>query len=140
MRLAYVPAFRDPEFLYATVPIAIWSEIEMSLAITAGSLPTLRPLYRVLAKKLRWKTSFFSSRRSHKTVDANAASKGGLMSGSIGRKGSGLNSCSESERKIVVVESEEIMLEHARSMTGGKSMGITKVTNVQVDYEDNSRL
>jgi hypothetical protein len=67
VRLAYVPTFRD-EFLYATVPIAIWSEVKTSLAVTAGSLPTLRPLYRVVAKNLNWKTSFFSTHRPYKSV------------------------------------------------------------------------
>jgi hypothetical protein len=41
--------FRDPDFLWATVDVAIWSDIEQGLAITAGSLATLRPLYRKLA-------------------------------------------------------------------------------------------
>jgi len=48
VRLAYVMDFRNPDFLYATVDVAIWSDIEQGLAITAGSLATLRPLYRKL--------------------------------------------------------------------------------------------
>jgi hypothetical protein len=44
--------FRDPDFLWATVDVAIWSDIEQGLAITAGSLATLRPLYRSVASKL----------------------------------------------------------------------------------------
>ncbi|KAL4864052.1 hypothetical protein BDV12DRAFT_205952 [Aspergillus spectabilis] len=46
VRFPYVKTFRDPDFLYATVEIAIWSNIETGLGITAGSLATLRPLLR----------------------------------------------------------------------------------------------
>jgi hypothetical protein len=49
VRLAYVMQFKDPDFLWATVDVAIWSDIEQGLAITAGSLATLRPLYRKFA-------------------------------------------------------------------------------------------
>lgn len=43
--------FKNPDFLWATVDIAIWSDIEQGLAVTAGSLATLRPLYRQLSSK-----------------------------------------------------------------------------------------
>ena len=38
------------DFLYATVNIAIWSNIETGLGISAGSLATLRPLLRKFMK------------------------------------------------------------------------------------------
>ncbi|KAJ4356098.1 uncharacterized protein N0V89_004126 [Didymosphaeria variabile] len=141
VRLAYVPTFRDPEFLYATVPIAIWSEIEMSLAITAGSLPTLRPLYRVAAKKFSWKTSFFSARRSGPASRAtvNIGGSGLRLGSSFSRKESDYASCGESERKIVNAESEEFVLEDRRPVTGGKFMDINKEIHVQVDYEDGNK-
>jgi len=41
--------FKNPDFLYATVDVAIWSDIEQGLAITAGSLATLRPLFRLVS-------------------------------------------------------------------------------------------
>jgi hypothetical protein len=50
--MPYVTHFRDPDFLYSTVDIAIWSDIEQGLAITAGSLATLRPLYRLVCERL----------------------------------------------------------------------------------------
>lgn len=50
-RMAYVMDFKDPDFLWATLDIAIWSDTEQGLGITAGSLATLRPLYRLLATK-----------------------------------------------------------------------------------------
>lgn len=56
VRLAYVMDFRNPDFLYATVDVAIWSDIEQGLAITAGSLATLRPLYRQLASRMGFST------------------------------------------------------------------------------------
>ncbi len=50
-RMAYVMDFKDPDFLWATLDIAIWSETEQGLGITAASLATLRPLYRLLASR-----------------------------------------------------------------------------------------
>lgn len=56
--------FKNPDFLYATVDVAIWSDIEQGLAITAGSLATLRPLYRQVTEALGLSTtpSFGGSR------------------------------------------------------------------------------
>ncbi|KAF1362838.1 hypothetical protein EJ07DRAFT_106327 [Lizonia empirigonia] len=51
-RMAYVMDFKNPDFLWATVDIAIWSDTEQGLAITAGSLATLRPLYRKFAARI----------------------------------------------------------------------------------------
>jgi hypothetical protein len=149
VRLAYVETFRDPEFLYATVPIAIWSEVEMSLAITAGSVPTLRPLYRVLAQKLSLKTSFFSARRSYKTMDdASRSGWGPKPDGSVsGSKPDGsvisvnvnkseATSYADSERKMVDIHAEELELQECRPVRHSKIMSITKVTNVQVDFDD----
>lgn len=50
--MAYIHEFADPDFLYATTDIAIWSCTEQGLAITAGSLATLRPLFRLISQKL----------------------------------------------------------------------------------------
>jgi hypothetical protein len=47
--MGYVMDFKNPDFLWATLDIAVWSDVEQGLAITAGSLATLRPLYRKLA-------------------------------------------------------------------------------------------
>ncbi|KAL4790480.1 hypothetical protein BDV19DRAFT_334060 [Aspergillus venezuelensis] len=48
IRIPYVHTIRNPDFLYATVEIAIWSAVEIGLSITAGSLATTRPLFRGL--------------------------------------------------------------------------------------------
>jgi hypothetical protein len=55
--MAFLEDFRSADFLYDTIDIAIWSDIEQGLAITAASLATLRPLYRVLVAYLRWSES-----------------------------------------------------------------------------------
>ncbi|KAF2129613.1 hypothetical protein P153DRAFT_376043 [Dothidotthia symphoricarpi CBS 119687] len=57
VRLAYVMDFKNPDFLWATLDIAIWSDIEQGLAITAGSLATLRPLYRIVSSTLGFATT-----------------------------------------------------------------------------------
>ncbi|KAL3471740.1 integral membrane protein [Aspergillus californicus] len=46
VRMPFVNTFADDDFLWATIEIAIWSNIETGLGITAGSLATLRPLLR----------------------------------------------------------------------------------------------
>lgn len=46
VRFPYLKYYADKQFLYKTAYIAIWSNIEAGLGITAGSLPTLRPLIR----------------------------------------------------------------------------------------------
>lgn len=55
--MAFVEDFRSADFLYDTIDIAIWSDVEQGLAITAASLATLRPLYRALVTRLRWSES-----------------------------------------------------------------------------------
>lgn len=46
VRIPYLHDYKDPDFLYATTDISIWSNVEASLGIAAGSLVTLRPLFR----------------------------------------------------------------------------------------------
>ncbi|KAL2003843.1 hypothetical protein VTN02DRAFT_2060 [Thermoascus thermophilus] len=46
IRIPYLHDYFDKDFLYATANISIWSNVEASLGITAGSLVTLRPLFR----------------------------------------------------------------------------------------------
>lgn len=55
--MAFVMDFRSSDFLYDTVDIAIWSDVEIGLAVTAGSLATLRPLYRKLALRFGFSQS-----------------------------------------------------------------------------------
>ncbi|KAH6645813.1 hypothetical protein BKA67DRAFT_86689 [Truncatella angustata] len=53
-RFPYLHQFRNFDFLYATVDIAIWSAVEQGLAITAGCLATLRPLLKEISYSLGW--------------------------------------------------------------------------------------
>ncbi|KAF2855630.1 hypothetical protein T440DRAFT_159167 [Plenodomus tracheiphilus IPT5] len=57
VRMAFVMDFKNPDFLYATVDVAIWSDTEQGLAITAGSLATLRPLWRQVSTTLGFASS-----------------------------------------------------------------------------------
>ena len=66
--MAYVMDFKDPDFLWATLDIAIWSDVEQGLAITAGSLATLRPLYRELASKFGFDTTGSDSKPPSKAT------------------------------------------------------------------------
>ncbi|KAH6656126.1 hypothetical protein BKA67DRAFT_535020 [Truncatella angustata] len=73
VRFAYLPRFRDPDFLWATTDIAIWSTVEEGLAIAAGSLATLRPLLKLVGYKL----GLTSGRPSH--MGASSYGKMGSM-------------------------------------------------------------
>ncbi|KAH9881933.1 hypothetical protein J1614_001104 [Plenodomus biglobosus] len=57
VRMAFVMDFKNPDFLWATLDVAIWSDIEQGLAITAGSLATLRPLWRQVSSTLGFASS-----------------------------------------------------------------------------------
>ncbi|KAJ5106024.1 hypothetical protein NUU61_003371 [Penicillium alfredii] len=46
IRIPYLHDYKNHDFLYATANISIWSNVEASLGIAAGSLVTLRPLFR----------------------------------------------------------------------------------------------
>ncbi|KAK9784358.1 hypothetical protein SCARD494_12970 [Seiridium cardinale] len=57
VRFAYIEKFKDPDFLWATLDIAIWSTTEQGLAITAGSLASLQPLLKRVAQRFGiWET------------------------------------------------------------------------------------
>ncbi|KAL7802365.1 hypothetical protein V8C44DRAFT_353411 [Trichoderma aethiopicum] len=76
VRFAYVKDFKNVDFLWATVDIAIWSTTEQGLAITAGSLATIRPLFRKIVSKLGWST-----------VESQMPPPGGVPNGSLGNNG-----------------------------------------------------
>ncbi|KAK8856627.1 integral membrane protein [Apiospora arundinis] len=52
VRFAYLDDFTQPDFLFDTSDVAIWSSVESGLSVTAGSLATLRPLFRLWSRKL----------------------------------------------------------------------------------------
>ncbi len=56
VRIPYADGILDnPDFLYTFTDLAIWSTLEIGIALTASSLATLTPLFR--------KVKFFSSSR-----------------------------------------------------------------------------
>ncbi|KAG6007363.1 hypothetical protein E4U21_006067 [Claviceps maximensis] len=69
VRCVYLPKFVDPDFLWATTDIAIWSTVEMGLAIATASLATLRPLF----KHLRWKMNLTT--RGTRMTDTSGTNK-----------------------------------------------------------------
>ncbi|RTE73803.1 hypothetical protein BHE90_011763 [Fusarium euwallaceae] len=79
VRFGYVKDFKNPDFLYATLDIAIWSTVEGGLGITAGSLATLRPLFRIIGPKLGLSTTGPSILRDsdrHEPIGLSGDSKG----------------------------------------------------------------
>ncbi|CAG8902630.1 unnamed protein product [Penicillium egyptiacum] len=48
IRIPYIPTYKEPDFLYATYQLSIWSNVEAGIGITAGCLTTFRPLVRFL--------------------------------------------------------------------------------------------
>ncbi|KAH6655360.1 hypothetical protein BKA67DRAFT_657307 [Truncatella angustata] len=65
VRFAFIEKFKDPDFLWATVDIAIWSTTEQGLAITAGSLASLQPLAKRMGQRLGiWQTQQTRSKGS----------------------------------------------------------------------------
>ncbi|KAF1923381.1 uncharacterized protein M421DRAFT_425909 [Didymella exigua CBS 183.55] len=51
-RLPSLPKLNSPDFLWDTLDVAIWSSVEQGLAITAGSLATLRPLFALVMHQI----------------------------------------------------------------------------------------
>ncbi|KAL3457264.1 hypothetical protein BJX64DRAFT_280766 [Aspergillus heterothallicus] len=49
VRIPFLESLKNEDFLYSTSQVAIWSNIEASLGITAGSLAPLRPLSRMVS-------------------------------------------------------------------------------------------
>ncbi|KAF4340877.1 integral membrane protein PTH11 [Fusarium beomiforme] len=84
VRFPFVKDFKNPDFLWATIDIAIWSTTEQGLAVTAGSLATLRPLLRLLGRKLGITTSGRSELR-----DTDQPNGTGAFRPSKGTNGSG---------------------------------------------------
>ncbi|RMZ69343.1 integral membrane [Pyrenophora seminiperda CCB06] len=81
-RLPFVHFFNSPDFLWSTLDIAIWSTVEQGLAITAGSLATLRPLFFIAMHKLGLSTRPSGYRPSAYGMSAPLPNKGASGMGS----------------------------------------------------------
>jgi hypothetical protein len=101
VRFGYVKDFKNPDFLCtysnyngaprnhfanialdATLDIAIWSTVEGGLGITAGSLATLRPLFRIIGPKFG-----LSTRGPSILQDSDRHEPRGFMGDSEGTRG-----------------------------------------------------
>ncbi|KAH7119835.1 hypothetical protein B0J11DRAFT_71239 [Dendryphion nanum] len=76
--VARVPYFQNlrnkDDFLWGTVDIAIWSTVEQGLAITAGSLATLRPLFSLILHRFGFNTGPSRQRPSNYGPQSPSAS------------------------------------------------------------------
>lgn len=61
-RMPLLPRLSSQDFLWDTLDVAIWSTVEQGLAITAGSLATLRPLFKIILCRLGLTTRATSAR------------------------------------------------------------------------------
>ncbi|KAB8076245.1 hypothetical protein BDV29DRAFT_154873 [Aspergillus leporis] len=50
VRIPFLRYAKSPDFLHATTQISVWSNVEASLGITAGSLATVRPIIRIFTR------------------------------------------------------------------------------------------
>ncbi|KAH7114160.1 hypothetical protein B0J13DRAFT_590616 [Dactylonectria estremocensis] len=85
VRFSFIKEYKNSDFLWATYGIAIWCTTEQGLAVTAGSLATLRPLLLLFGQKLGISTSGPSVLQD---TDQPIAS-GGRMGNLKGANGSG---------------------------------------------------
>ncbi|KAH6886810.1 hypothetical protein B0T10DRAFT_490369 [Thelonectria olida] len=140
-RFPYLHKLGDPDFLWNTLDVAIWSTVEQGLAITAGSLATLRPLVARLG--LRWgltskssglrSTGYGTSSRLGLGLRNEPNTEGGAHHGyslsAAGRDGVG-------ESQPVRYELKSIPDENDRSYGRGNSKFKTKAAIVDNESEE----
>jgi hypothetical protein len=52
IKITVIPSYdRNGDFLYESAELTIWTTTELNVGILAGSIPCLKPLYRILLKK-----------------------------------------------------------------------------------------
>ncbi|KKY39707.1 putative integral membrane protein [Diaporthe ampelina] len=137
VRLAYVETFRDPDFLYATVDIATWSTVEGGLAVTAGSLACIRPLFKVIMHRLGLSTESYLPPSKH--LPGGASGRGAQPPPTIGSSNKALRRSSDIFHMGTLftrVDNEEDAVDDKASTTklvqGG---GIVKTSTVRVQIE-----
>ena len=122
----------DLHFIGATVDIAIWSDIEPGLAITAGSLACLRPLVHIVASKL----GLSSARTPHpgylQDPGHSASRKGPNTSGPF-------NLASFQNGDKVRLSSQESSLEAGKVVKGDHTTGRVQVNEGHSEDELDSR-
>ncbi|RDW93694.1 uncharacterized protein DSM5745_01016 [Aspergillus mulundensis] len=73
IRMPYLKYYTDTEFLYSTYLMIIWSVVETGSAITAGSLITLKPLFRWLVDGSTSSRSYRVNKPSYKCREGRYA-------------------------------------------------------------------
>ncbi|RGP59041.1 hypothetical protein FSPOR_11621 [Fusarium sporotrichioides] len=98
-RFPYLAGYKEADWLWHTVDVAIWSIIEQGLAITATSLATLRPLFKLAGYHMglaSQPTAFSGS--GHKSSRSNGSGNhAGLAGRFSGREAFSLPSISRPE-------------------------------------------
>ncbi|KAH7024727.1 uncharacterized protein B0I36DRAFT_163974 [Microdochium trichocladiopsis] len=85
LRFPHLADFRNPDYLFAPTTVSIWTQLEASLSIAAGSFATLRPLFRILLVKLGLTTDTVPTYGRHGPGgdhNYHASSGGGVGGGS----------------------------------------------------------
>ncbi|KAL4931049.1 putative integral membrane protein [Aspergillus undulatus] len=77
VRIPYLHYYKSEDFLYATTNISIWSNVEAGLGITAGSLVTLRPLFRWFRGGTGYDNSMVSNSKGRRTGSIPLSSMNG---------------------------------------------------------------
>lgn len=160
VRLAYVETFRNPDFLcklsppstilhvfpfsltkriaVATVDIAIWSTVEGGLAVTAGSLACIRPLFKVIMHRLGLSTeSYFPP---SKQMNGGASGRGAQPPPTIGSSNKALRRSSDIFHMGTLFtrvdkEEEEAHDDKASTTKLVQGGGIVKTSTVRVKIE-----
>ncbi|KAJ5641362.1 hypothetical protein N7490_005362 [Penicillium lividum] len=105
VRIPFLDTFNDlNDFLYTTVQIAIWSNLEIGLGITAGSLATLRPLVR------QWLGS-----RVGRSYSGFPKGSYGRYGGASGQKGVSLGSMNRTNRNELRPDKLAVMVTNIES-------------------------
>jgi hypothetical protein len=107
--MAFVMEFRSAEFLYDTVNIAIWSDIEQGLAITAASLATLRPLYRIVMTRIESSETLTASSNESREEPYLTTRLGGIQNNKMMNGQLSSISCARNDSTV-----EEYELENCR--------------------------
>ncbi|KAG5971533.1 hypothetical protein E4U55_001187 [Claviceps digitariae] len=118
VRCVYLPNFVDPDFLWATTDIAIWSTVEMGLAIATASLATLRPLI----KHLRWKMNLTTrgTKMTNTTSKSNKLHQSQTRGGTTGRgTGRGKSFSQENSSEEAIYITSDIVLADSVSVSAG---------------------
>ncbi|KAI1341767.1 hypothetical protein F5Y15DRAFT_375219 [Xylariaceae sp. FL0016] len=133
VRFAYIHDFTKPDFLWATVDIAIWSTTEQGLGITAGSLATLRPLFRTIAQRF----GVWTSSEGIPDSNENAPRTIGSIDKSKARKALARHRGPFSLTTFGQQDDEEAQLGHGNDLK--KHSKIYTTTTVTVASEDTKR-